>query len=742
MKKSRIWLIGIAALSMFVYTCKVTQYPVKRDADGRILVDPHPSGAFLSPEESIKHIYPQKGYHLQLVASEPMISQPVSIVWDANGRMYVAEFITYMLDVNGTGEQKQICKIMRLEDTNGDGVMDKATVFIDSLVLPRMMLAVGNKLLVNETYSNNIYSYEDTNGDGVADEKKLVYSNDTKDGKNLEHQKSGLIWNIDNRIYVTVDPLRYVYKNNQLLPDSMRETPGGQWGLANDDYGRMYFSSAGGEVPALNFQQNPFYGYFNAGGQLADRFMEPWPIVATPDVQGGVKRLRADSTLNHFTACTGQSVYRGDRLPADLKGDVLICEPVGRLIRRAKVTDTDGKIVLSNAYDRQEFIASTDMNFRPVNTATGPDGCLYIVDMYHGIIQESAWTGKESYLRPQILRKNLDKNIGRGRIYRLVSDKIKPSKTQPHMLAEPTANLVKYLSHPNGWWRDNAQKEIVRRKDKSVVPALEDLVKNSPMALARIHALWTLNGLNALDEKLLFRTLKKDPDANVRKSAIWISEDFMKTDNDDVVAKLADMTDDPSADVRFQLALSLRYNQSEKAKAIIKDLVTKYPNGVLAESQKTYEAELAAKEAEAKKERMMREADRLLVSQGEVIFKGLCASCHGLDGKGVNNGTNSIAAPALAGNADVNGDPRKLIAILLYGLNGPIHGKVYADAIMPAQGANDDTYIASVLSYVRTQLGNKAKTVKADDVNKIRLATAGRTSMWTMAELDSLSKNH
>lgn len=738
MKAKKTLIISTIGLSIFIYTCKVRQYPVQRDAEGRIIVNEHPSSAYLSPEESMKHMYLQKGYHLQLVSAEPMVSQPVAIAWDGDGRLYVAELNTYMRDVDGTGEGRPACQIVRMEDTDGDGVMDKATIYAKNLVMPRMILPLDNRLLVNETYSNNIYSYEDTNGDGIADVKKLVYKNDTKDGKNLEHQKSGLIWNLDNRIYVTVDPVRYKFTGDKLVPDSMRESPGGQWGLTYDDYGRLYFSLAGGEIPALDFQQNPYYGYFDMPGQLVGNFMEPWPIIATPDVQGGPMRLRKDSTLNHFTACTGQSIYRGDRLPGDLKGDLLICEPVGRLIRRAKVTDSAGKIMLTNAYDRQEFLASSDMNFRPVNTVTGPDGCLYIVDMYHGIIQESAWTPQGSYLRPQILKKGLEKNVGRGRIYRIVADHIKPNKERPHMLEQSSAELVQYLSNPNGWWRDNAQKLIVLRGDRSVAPALEDLVENSNNPLARIHALWTLDGLDALRKEVLYRALNDD-DWHVRKNAIWCSEDRLQSDDGSLITRLASMENDPSPDVRMQLGLSMRYVKNPQAQNIIHDLVNRSDNGVLIQSQNRYETELAAVEAMRKKEEMMRAADRKLIADGEVIFKGLCSSCHGQDGKGINNGGSMLPAPPLAGNKDVNGNPEKLIRILLYGLTGPVDGKMYSNMMPPLNG-NDDTYIASALSYIRSSMGNKATTVTPEMVKKIRQETAGRTRSWTMDELNALGK--
>jgi mono/diheme cytochrome c family protein/glucose/arabinose dehydrogenase len=738
MRGSKKWILAVLGMAIFLYTCKVayiSQYPVERDAEGRIKVSANYSPLPLSPEESMKHIYMPKGYHLQLVASEPMISQPVAIVWDGNGVMYVAEMLTYMVNVDGTGEGSKLCTIKKLEDTNGDGVMDKATVFIDSLVLPRMMMTLDHRLLVNETNTYNIYSYEDTNGDGKADVKKLVYKNDEPDTKNLEHQKSGLIWNIDNRIYVTVDPVRYQFKNDKLVPDSLQESPRGQWGLTYDNYGRLFFSIAGSELPATNFQQNPHYGTFDIRDQYNADFLAVWPIITTPDVQGGLIRLRADSTLNHFTACNGQSIYRGDKMPLDTRGDLFIPEPVGRLIRRAKVMDVDGKITMVNAYDKQEFIASSDPNFRPVNTMTGPDGCMYIVDMYHGIIQESNWTRPNSYLRPQILRKGYEKNIGRGRIYRLVYDGMKPSKVVPHMLDETSAQLVTHLDNPNGWWRDNAQKLLVLRNDKSVVPALKTMAVSSTNQLARIHALWTLNGMESLDMETFAGALK-DADPQIRKTAVWMGEDMAKI-HPEVVDMLAAMKDDASPDVRFQLSLTFRFNKAPKAQETVSYLVNKYPDNIIALSDKTFHDNIKAKADQLRAQALLAESDRKLVSAGSLIFKQLCATCHGADGKGVSVGGKEQPAPALAGNADVNGNPAKLVRILLLGLSGPVGGKDYPD-VMPALGFNTDEYIASVLSYVRSDFGNKAPTVKVNDVTRIRQQLGTRTKGFTMAELDTM----
>ncbi|HEU4554052.1 MAG TPA: c-type cytochrome [Chitinophaga sp.] len=739
---------GLLLGSLLIYQCRSSQPALKHDATGKVIVNPHPDPSYKSVKDAMRSIYLQPGYHLQLVASEPMVQEPVAIAWDGNACMYVAEMLTYMMDINGTDENKPVCRVSLLEDTNGDGRMDKSSVFIDSLVLPRMLLCVGHKLLVNETYTYNIYSYADTNGDGKADEKVQVYKNDTPDTRNLEHQKSGLLWNLDNWIYVSCDPVRYKYKDGRLVADSLANSPGGQWGVGNDDYGRLFFSSAGAEIPALGFQINPSYGILNPRDQFSDAFQAVWPIIATPDVQGGMSRLRPDTTLNHFTASCGQSVFRGNALPADLEGDLLVCEPVGRLIRRAKVINTNGKISLVNAYNQQEFIASTDMNFRPVNTVTGPDGCLYIVDMYHGIIQESNWTKEGSFLRPRILNKGLDKHIGRGRIYRVVHDGYQPGP-KPHMLDDSGQQLLAWLDHPNGWWRDNAQREIIVRNDRSLIPALQQIalgqsaIGKNTGALARIHALWTLEGLNAAGKDILYKAMR-DTAAAVRKTAVWISEQYVKQNDADMISHLAALQHDPSADVQVQLVNTLSTAKSDEAKSLAAAIVSngadkEFMHGVARSIEVNINTKLFGRRLGS-----MPAASRNLILHGATIYKQLCSTCHGPDGKGIAVGNSgATAAPPFVGSGRVNGDDVKLMKILLNGLTGPIDGKTYADIMAPFGASNNDEWVASVLSYIRYTFGqhrernrNYSPVVSVDKVKKVRAETANRGRFWTLEELE------
>ncbi|WP_080060130.1 DUF7133 domain-containing protein [Spirosoma aerolatum] len=735
-----------ASLIALAFGCNKTSTTTSKSDFTRVVLDTNPPIEPLSPEASMAKIQLPPGFHVELVASEPMVQEPVAIAWDGNGRLYVAEMNTYMKDANATGEYAPTSRIKRLEDTDGDGKMDKSTIFIDSLVLPRTILPVGDQLLVGITNIQHIWSYRDTNGDGKADEKKIVFRNDVIDSRNLEHQNGGLIWNLDNWIYPTRDNLRYKYKAGKLIADTLVDNMIGQWGMTTDNYGRLFYSEAGPGLPAVQIQQNPAYGALNFVDQYTEDFTKPWPIIGNVDAQGGREALRKeDNTLNKYTAGCGQSIFRGDRLPADMQGDYFIPEPVGRIIKRGKVINRNGKIYIEDAYKQKDWLASADMNFRPINTYTGPDGCFYIVDMYHGIIQESEWTKPGSYLGKVIQDKGLYKNRGMGRIYRIVHDDFKRDSQKPSLLNEPSSKLVTYLDHPNGWWRDNAQQLLVVRNDQSVVPTLQQIatgqkasLAKDPSALARIHALWTLEGLEAVDKPTLFKALT-DTDAQVRKAAVWISEVYLKKKDPEVIEKLAAMTNDPSPDVRIQLALSLRSHSTPRTKAVVTQLLADNPQNELMQfSYKTFTEAQKMLLAEQERTRNLSPADRALVTNGATIFKQLCATCHGPDGKGiVVAGSSQMPAPPLVGSPRVKGDKTLVIQLLLNGMKGPLDGKTYRD-IMPSMGSNDDKWIASVLSYIRNsgELGNKASVVTPKEVAEVRATTPVIAGGMTQQELE------
>lgn len=699
-------------------------------------INPDPPAPALSPKESMETMYLPKGFTLELVASEPMIKEPVAIAWDGDGKMYVAEMRTYMQDIDGTDENKPWSRVSLLEDTNGDGKMDKHSIFVDSLLLPRNLLPLDDRVIISETYSNNFWSYRDTDGDGVADEKLLIYEDSTRFRGNLEHQSANLTWNMDNHMYLSRGPFRYSWDQGKLKRDTILDPPDGQYGLTQDETGKNFYSRAGGEQVAVSFQQHAVYGGLELEGRWEEGFEEPWPIIGTPDVQGGTRRLRPDNTLNKFTAVSGQEVFLGNRLPA--YGDLFIPEPVGRLIRRAHVKQINGQTVLSSVYPKVEFMASTDPNFRPVMAKTGPDGCLYVVDMYRGIIQEGNWVREGSYLRPEVERRNLDKNVSRGRIYRIVHDQMEPDKPIK-LLHKSSDDLLDYLGHANGWYRQTAQKLLVVREDKSVVPALKSMLKHNEtffqkmfnsekdFGIERLHALWTLEGLDEIDKTLLHQKFQ-DSDPRIRCAAIRLSEKYLEAGDKEMFGLLAEMKTDTSKEVVAQVVLSLKkYRDKNAGKEEIQKIVQLYPNNkVIAASSIILPKEI---EVLRNKFATRSKGTRDMIVRGYDIYKGLCATCHGKDAKGMKD-----LGPSLADSPRMMGENLETpVKILLDGLAGPVDGKDYG--IMVPMKSNDDQWIADVLTYVRENFQYKSR-ISSSRVKRVREKYANRDRYWTIKELE------
>ena len=687
-----------------------------------------PSVAFRTVEESLAEFDLPAGYRLEAVVAEPFIDEPVVCVFDGNGRMYVAEMRTYMQDADATGEQEAKSRVSWHEDTDGDGVMDRHGVFVDHLLLPRMILPLDERVLIQETNTLDIYAYRDTDGDGVADEKKLFFEGGPRGG-NMEHQPSGLIWSMDNWLYTTYSAFRIRYQHDGTAIKENIAPNGGQWGLCQDDYGKPWYVNGGGERGPLNFQQPIAYGQFNVADQFPPNYREVFPLVAIPDVQGGPLRFRPDEkTLNHFTATCGEEIFRGDRLPEELRGDLLFAEPVGRLIRRSKVEVRDGITYLRNAHPGSEFIRSTDPNFRPVNMTNGPDGRLYIVDMYRGIIQQGNWTRKGSYLRGVIDEYGLDKNFGRGRIYRLVHEDFKPDG-KPNMLNEGPADLVKHLEHPNGWWRDTAQKLLIVRNDISVIPALKRMTREGKTEVSRMHALWTLEGLGAADADFV-REQMSASSAQLRRAAIRVSETLITNGDESLVKHIVRMADDPDPEVATQALLTARFLNVPEHKVLISKTVATHKSAGVQE----FGQQMLTGSAPAPNK--LSPSEMAQYRRGQIIYQGLCFACHGADGKGVAlpGGDGFRLAPSFKKSKILSGHRELAIQVLLHGLTGPVDGQAYSGEMI-SMASNGDAWMADVLSYVRNSFGQRQGFVSEEEVQRVRKKYEGRSAPWTFEEI-------
>ena len=734
---------------LLLFTCLFFACKNKKEQEDRIYQKPpvvaNPVLKSLSPEEALKTFYLPEGYTIELVASEPLIGEPVSITWDANGRMYVAQMLTYMQDADATNENEPWSRISRLEDTNGDGKVDKHSVYIDSMVLPRIILPLDDRVIVGETYNRSLYAYRDRNGDGIADEKSLLMEDTVRDNRNLEHQDANMLWSLDNWLYVTNKAFRYRLVNNRLIRDTLPEPMPGQWGLTQDETGRLFFSRAGAEIPALGFQQHPQYGTLELKEQWDSSFLEPWPIVGTPDAQGGPRRIRpGDNTLNRFTGVAGQELYLGDKMP-NAYGDLFIPEPVGRLVRRAKVEHVNGKIVLKNRYYQTEFLASTDPLFRPVYAATGPDGCLYVVDMYRGIIQEGTWVAEGSYLRSVVKERGYDKFVQRGRIYRIYREGEKPDH-QPQLLNKTAPELLSYLSHPNGWWRMTAQKLLILKEEKSIVPQLKEMALDNEgffaslfhpkrdFAVERLHALWTLEGLQSLDVPLIKKALQ-DNDPRVRVTAIRLSEPYLKQNNSELFAALKKMAGDKDPEVLQQLLLSFRLRH-EETKPLVANIVKRFPENELinATAKENLNPAFSQLQALSEQYKLRGGESATQIMNGFRIFQDNCAACHGEDGRGKPQ-----LAPPLVGSPRLKGDPGQAIRILLHGLTGPVEGRTYNGPMAPQAGYSDEE-LADVLSYVREHL-NGSGTIWRGNIRGVREKYKERKNYWTLEELEKETAN-
>ncbi|WP_148306593.1 DUF7133 domain-containing protein [Gemmatirosa kalamazoonensis] len=530
-----------------------------------------------SPQDEARTFRLVDGYRAELVAAEPLVQDPVAIDFDADGRMYVVEMRAFMPNIDGKGEDRPIGRVVVLEDTNDDGVMDRKTVFLDSLVLPRTIKVMQHGVLVGAP--PNLYFARDTNADLRADVRTLVRGDYGTLSSNPEHNANGLLWGLDNWLHNANYAGEF-----RLQPDgsfAFRPAPEeGQWGVSSDDYGRLFRNS--NEDP-LRTDYIPEH-YAARGGnaglrrgvyEQVTRNTSVWPDHKTPAVNRGYREgvLRGDSSLAMFTSAGSPTVYVGDRLPDELRGSVFVTEPAGNLVARFVIEDSgDGFARARKAYERADFMTASDQRFRPVNLSSAPDGTLYVVDMYRGIIQHRAYI--TDYLEQKIRERGMEQPVGLGRIWRIVHTSTQRGPA-PQLSRASAADLVPLLAHPNGWWRFKAQQLLVERGDRSVADALRAMIRSHRDDRARLHALWTLDGLGESDP-LTIETALADSSPYVRAAAVRISEPWLARASHPLQDAVLRLADDRTPLVRRQLAASLGELTATRRDAALVTVASRY----------------------------------------------------------------------------------------------------------------------------------------------------------------------
>jgi putative membrane-bound dehydrogenase-like protein len=554
--------------------------------------------------ESIK-IKP--GFRAELVACEPLTTDPIAVSIDENGKMYVVEMNDYSELRN---VHPHLGKISVLEDTDGDGKYDKRTLFADDLPWPTGVICYNGGVFV--AASPDIYYLKDTKGTGKADVRKIIYTGfgAKKDKLNVQALVNGFNWGLDNRIhglaagnggYVTnlgfpsQMPLDLERRNFSFNPRNYEwraEAGGGQYGLGFDSRGRKFTCSNADHIDTfmyeLRYDRNPLYSMppsmvsIPVDGGAAEVFRispeEPWRQVRTKWRVSGVHPGMIEGggkASGYFTSACGITMYQGDVFPEEFADNAFIAEPSGNLVSRkivAPVSPDKVAIKAERATDEKtnEFFASTDLWCRPVAFANAPDGSLYLVDMYREII-EHPWS------LPEELKQHLDLNSGndRGRIYRIIPDNFKQRPLRPLGNAK-TSDLAQTLNDGRGWYRDTAARLIYERQDKSAIGALEKVLKDGNR-FGRLRALHALDGLGALREKHVVAAMG-DSDWTIRAHAVELSEKFLRKPSSQLWNRLASLASDGSPEVRYQLAFTLGETTNPERIKLLAQIIERSPS--------------------------------------------------------------------------------------------------------------------------------------------------------------------
>ena len=518
------------------------------------------------------------GFKIEMIASEPLISDPVDMEIDEYGRMYVVEMHGYPLDRSGTG------KIILLTDSNGDGIMDNRTVFAEDLELPNSVMRWKKGLLVTD--APNVLYLEDTNGDGQANLRDTVLTGFAL--SNPQHNVNNPVYGLDNWIYLAHEGSVSTQKYKEEFGDEGSEiifpsSPGSpslpknanglsvrfrpdqkqiemtssrsQFGHTFDVWGHWFGcnnSNQGYQKVIANryFKRNSALPISDALQDMSDHLNAPevFPTTIHPDRQ-------LLSGVGMMTSGSGLTAYLGGKFPAPYNENVtFIAEPVYNLVHVDVLEDSGTSFTASRIFEQKEFLSSTDAWARPVNFYVGPDGALYVLDYYRKVIESPEWMADEA-----VAAGGLYAGSDMGRIFRVTPADAKPAEwTKGLKLGDVSDNeLIANLANKNNWWRLNAQRLLVDRNDKKSIPGLIEMAKNASSDIGRLHALWTLEGMNSLDPSIIIEALK-DPVAGIRENAIRLAELHLSS-APQLTDALLSLQTDPDAKVRFQLLLTLGF---------------------------------------------------------------------------------------------------------------------------------------------------------------------------------------
>lgn len=730
------------------------------------MIDPIPIDSiapspYLSLEDSLKEFNIAPGYVIEPVASGKDVHLCIALSFDGNGRAWSCEMRSYMPDIDGNGEQTPNGQIRVLEDTDNDGQIDKTTLFLDGLVLPRAVAVTSDGCLYT---SGKILYFIKREGLKPVGEP-IIVDKDYAIGGNPEHNANGLLYGHDNWYYNAKGKSRYRRIKGKWIKEKTRIR--GQWGISKDNAGHLYYNAnsvllIGDIFPPMFLRGNPHYKpKASISPRLGTNATHPAHI--TPGVNRAYQKgiLDENGKLQNATAACGLTIYRGDNFPADKQNTAFICEPAGDLIKAIKVTRDEHNFPNGHhSYGDKEFLTSTDEWFLPCNLYTAPDGTLWMVDMYFGLLQHRAYM--TSYLRKQYESRKLDQpGPSTGRIYRIRYG-TKNLSPVPRMDGLPASELVQFLSHPNGTIRDIAQRLIVESGDLSIVDTLTNLVTEKSSPWGQIHALWTLDGLGATNTKALLHGLKSDATEVINNTLHIIAQN--RINEPKIQAGITQLKDNQQilhARVRAMAAAGLEEQALKltvKAarqphflhQAFVSGLGIQVPtfrkahpkipddklDKLITNATKATQKTNIAKTPPG---HHLKGDDKRSFQRGKNIYttKAACFGCHGDDGKGLDN-----LGPPLDKSEWVTENPSRLIKILLHGMAGPltVNGEKYNPAlVMPGLKDNKaitDQDLADVINYIRNSWTNKTKLIGADLVEKVRKDTSDQAEPYQAKDLE------